>query len=49
MREVGDLQALGLVTLEVMSPGSFRLKLTPKGEQELERMLAPERIRDERQ
>jgi small GTP-binding protein len=47
MREVNDLQTLGLATVELMGPASFRLKITPKGEQELERILAPERVRED--
>ena len=47
MREVDDLQTLGLATVEVISPSSFRLKITPKGQRELDRVLAPERVRDE--
>ncbi len=40
MREIEDLQALGLVTLDLSSPSSFRLKITEKGERELERLGA---------
>ena len=44
MREVNDLQTLGLAVVEQMGPASFRLRITPKGERELERILAPERV-----
>jgi len=44
LREVDDLKALGLVSVDVISATSFRLRITPKGLQEVERLLAPERI-----
>ena len=47
MQEIEDLRVLGLVTLDVVSSTSFRLRITPKGEQQLERILAPERIGNE--
>ncbi len=49
MREVQDLQTLGLAEVEQISPSSFRLKITSKGQRELERILAPERVVDEGQ
>ena len=45
-RQVDDLQTLGLVTVEQTGPASFRLRIPAKGERELDRLLAPERIRD---
>lgn len=47
LREVEDLRALGFVTVDVISPSSFRLRITPRGLQELEKVLAPERISEE--
>ena len=47
MREVEDLQTLGLAVVEETGPASFHLKITEKGEHELDRILAPERMRDD--
>ena len=47
MREVEDLQQLGFVVLELMGPGSFVVKITAKGERELECVSGEERIVEE--
>ena len=46
LREVGDLQTLGPKVVEQTGPASIGLKIALKGERELDRILAPERIRD---
>lgn len=47
MREVEDLHQLGLVALELCGPASFRLKLTEKGERELETLQRTARVFEE--
>ncbi len=47
MREVDDLQTLGLAIVEATGPASFRLQITAKGERELDRILAPEHVRED--
>ena len=44
MREVQDLHALGLVTMEETGPASFRIVITEKGERELQRGTEPRPI-----
>jgi len=47
MKEVEDLHRLGLITLELSGPASFVIRLTEKGERELESIGGPERIVEE--
>ena len=47
MKEVEDLHRLDLITLELSGPASFVIRLTEKGERELESFGGPERIVEE--
>lgn len=42
-----DLERLGLVILEVSGPTSLRVKITEKGEKELEALSHPDRVVEE--
>jgi len=44
MEEVEDLHRLGFITMEVSGPGSFRIKVTQKGEEEIKESQHTERI-----
>ena len=44
MKEVEDLRQLGFVTLDLMGPASFRLRITEKGERELDGLAVEEGV-----
>jgi len=44
MREVEDLRQLGFITVDLLGPSAFRVRITERGEAELERMAAADRV-----
>lgn len=44
MREIEDLRQLGFITVDLLGPSAFRVRITERGEADLERIAAKDRI-----